>query len=382
GQQSPNALMNVALGKLPWGFANNSGDPAALRAWEAIVWGDHTYCSFILVAPNDATWNGVAGFIKAIFRWQAPPTQTMQISGIEASAPYDSTLSTSTYTYTGMMNAAAQVQTNAIPAKSFVAGEVAFIAATTNNQSVMVDFSSWVMDSGNNGLILGNVQSVNPPTRAESVYYVVENPDGTVSVKIAAAASGLTTVSDNYEALNADWASYQDALGNKPIPRRCGGALFLNYYYGEPVPAGKCDDGLAWGNASSTADSKKWSTVAGTTAPMNSYMLLPLNATTPLKRGATADDLKPVLSETYVHTWDVAHDLATNITVVDDSVAGTGLNQFNYVGDDADTWLHSTSGADAFKSTNSYDGAAGTYATFTFQGTLVQMYFVKDPNHG
>ena len=382
GQQTANSQINVALGKLPWGFTATSGAPAALKAWEAVVWGDRTYCSFVLVAPNDATWAGVAGFIKAVFRWQAAPAQMMQISGIEASAPHDTTLSTSIYTYSGMMDTATQWRLGKISDKNLVAGEVAFVSATTNNQSVMVDFASWVMDSTSTGLILGNVQSTNPPTRSESVYYAVDNGDGTVSVRIAAGGSGLTTVSDTYEALNADWQTYQDDLAPKPVPRRCGGALYLNYYYGEPVPAGKCDDGLTWANASSAADSRKWSTVAGTTAPMNSYMLLPKDATHPLKRGATADDLQVVLSETYVHTWDAASDQATGLTVIDDSVVGTGLNQFNYAGDDADTWGHSTSGTDAFKNTNAYEGAAGNYATFAFQATHIQLYMVRDPGHG
>ena len=132
------------------------------------------------------------------------------------------------------------------------------------------------------------------------------------------------------------------------MPRRCGGALYLNYFYGEPVPTGKCDDGLTWGNASSAAGSRKWSTVAGTTAPMNQYMLLPLDASTPLMRGDTADDLKTVLSETYVHTWDAASDPATGLTVVDDSVIGTGLNKFNYA-DDGSYWGHSSSTSEALQ---------------------------------
>ena len=37
GQQSPNATMNVALGKLPWGFAPESGQPSTLRAWKTVV---------------------------------------------------------------------------------------------------------------------------------------------------------------------------------------------------------------------------------------------------------------------------------------------------------------------------------------------------------
>ena len=355
GQQSANATMYVALGRLPWGFASTSGGAVSLRTWEAVVWGDRTYCSFVLVAPNDATWAGVAGFIKAVFRWQAPPTQSMQISGIEASAPHDPTLETTIATYTGMMDVASKWRQGKVNEKNFVAGEVAFVSATTNNQSVMVDFASWVMDSTSSGLILGNVQSVNPPTRAESVYYAVDNGDGTVSVKIAAAASGLTTVSDTFEALNAAWSTYQDAPpAAKPVPRRCGGALYLNFYYGEPVPAGKCDDGLSWGNASSAAGSRKWSTVAGTTAPMNQYMLLPAGPGTPLMRGATTDDLKVVLSETYVHTWDAASDPATGLTVIDSKVKGTGLNQFNYV-DDGSYWGHASKTSEAYNSTNSYE---------------------------
>ena len=40
------------------------------------------------------------------------------------------------------------------------------------------------------------------------------------------------------------------------------------------------------------------------------------------------DDLRPVLSETYVHTWDIAQNPATGITVIDN-------NQFSYYQDPA-----------------------------------------------
>src|SRR5437868_10758855 len=36
--------------------------------------------------------SGVAGFIKAVFRWNAPPTQSVDISGIDASIAYDPTV--------------------------------------------------------------------------------------------------------------------------------------------------------------------------------------------------------------------------------------------------------------------------------------------------
>ena len=126
----------MALGKLPWGFASSAGGAVALRAWEAVVWGDKTYCVFVWRRRPTATWAGVAGFIKAVFRWNAPPTQSMEISGIEASAPHDPTLSTAIATYTGMMNAAAHWRAGNLSDKAFVAGELAFVTATTNNQSV------------------------------------------------------------------------------------------------------------------------------------------------------------------------------------------------------------------------------------------------------
>src|SRR2546421_664926 len=60
-EQSPGARMSVALGKLPWGFPSTAGGPVVLDAWEAVVWGDATYCSFVLAAPTGTTWPGVAG---------------------------------------------------------------------------------------------------------------------------------------------------------------------------------------------------------------------------------------------------------------------------------------------------------------------------------
>jgi uncharacterized protein YjbI with pentapeptide repeats len=310
GQQSPNARISLALGKLPWGFAATSGGPMALAAWEAVVWGDRTYCTFVLAAPPGASWPGVAGFIKAIFRWNAPPSQSMDLSGIEASAPLDPTLSTAVTTYAGMMNAAAQFRAGKIPAFNMLAGELAFITATTNNQAVLVDFASWVRDSANGSLVLGNVQPTNPPTHAETVYVAVDNGDGTVGISLADSAAVGTvppSITDAFLDLRMAYNAYRNGDVPKPIARRCGGALSLQWGFGEPVPVGKCDAGLSWiatnyvvqGNA-------PWSTVAGTTAPMNGYMQLsqPGGA---YRRGPVGA-VKPVLSETYVHMWERNYD--------------------------------------------------------------------------
>ena len=319
GQQSTNARIYVALGKLPWGFASTSGGSVALDAWEAVVWGDKTYCVFVMAAPPGTSWPGMAGFLKAVFRWNAPVSQTMEVSGIEASAAHDPTVSTAITTYTGMMNASATLRAGRILETVFVAGELAFVAATTNNQSVMVDFASWVLGKDETGsIVLGNVQSSSPPTHAEALYMALDNGDGTVSVVLDDAASHTTVMPagmiNSVVELNAaylDWQAGRAAA--KPVPRRCGGAMFLNTWYGEPVPAGKCDDGLLWAPGFCARSASPWSTVAGTTAPMNSYMQLTV-PTRNYRRGFIANDtcgvLKEVLSETYVHMWEKSFDVA------------------------------------------------------------------------
>jgi hypothetical protein len=309
GQQSPSARISVALGRLPWGYAATAGGPAALAAWEAMVWGDKTYCAFVLATPMGTSWVGLAGFIKAVFRWNAPPTQSMDISGIEASAASDPTLSTSIYTYTGMMNAGSEWRGGKITDRNDLAGLVAFVTATTNNESVNVDFASWIKKTDDKALVLGNVQKSPLPTYAESVYSALDNRDGTVAIMIDDAARAAASMPAGLvrSVTHLD-AAYQAYLGGqpKPVPRRCGGALYLNYKYGEPVPPGKCDDGLVW-TTTCLANSRTWSTVSGTTAPMNGYMQLHGGANA-FQKGSSCAALKPVLSETYVHMWEKSYD--------------------------------------------------------------------------
>jgi hypothetical protein len=321
GQQSANARMSVALGKLPWGFASVPGGPSVVDAWEALVWGDRTYCSFLMVAPPGTSWSGVAGYIKAIFRWNAPPSQTMEISGIEASARHDPTLQTSVFSYTGMMDAAARWRANVLSDKGFVAGAVGLIAATTNNQSVLVDFSTWAVDRNLDPLVLGNVQASPAPTHIESVYVVLDNGDGTVAVKLDAArpswmpgnAKKNTPVSmiDSYRQM---YDAYKAApTSAKPHALRCGGALFYKFHFGVPVPAGKCDDGLTYYSQLCIEGYQPWSNLAGTTAPMNAYMLTTLpGGRYRRSESKLCSGLKPVLSETYVHMWEPAFAFPAN----------------------------------------------------------------------
>ena len=320
GQQSPScSKIYVALGRLPWGFSNNAGSPKVLDAWEAVVWGDTTYSVFVLAAPPSVNWMGVAGFIKAVFRWNAPPTQSMDISGIEASLPIDPTTSTAIHTYAGMMDVAAKFRAGTVNENAFVAGLLAFASATTNNQSVLVDFASWVRDTSNAGIVLGNVDTLNPPKYAEALYIALDMGGGNVKVVIDDTASRTSVMPAG--TLNAIWEldlayqAFKAGIAPKPVPKRCGGALYLNKRYGEAIPAGKCDSGLDWNPGFCARGGAKWASVTGAGAPaMNNYMQLtkssaPYLRTLDLDGNSCGSNLLPVISETYVHTFERPYDI-------------------------------------------------------------------------
>ena len=64
--------------------------------------------------------------------------------------------------------------------------------------------------------------------------------------------------------------------------------------------------------------------------------------------------------------------------IVDDSVQGTGANQFNYTG----SWGHTSGESGPYNGTNSYSNTTGDTASFAFNGTSVAYYAVKASNHG
>jgi hypothetical protein len=67
---------------------------------------------------------------------------------------------------------------------------------------------------------------------------------------------------------------------------------------------------------------------------------------------------------------------------VDDTVQGTGTDQFNYVGGG---WGHASgegAPANPYDGTNSYDLTTGDYATMTFNGTQIAYHAVTDSKHG
>jgi glucosylceramidase len=70
-------------------------------------------------------------------------------------------------------------------------------------------------------------------------------------------------------------------------------------------------------------------------------------------------------------------------TSVDDSVTGSGSNQFNYSGTG---WGHCTScdspSIGRYNASNSWDSTAGDSATFAFTGTGINLYAVTGPSQG
>jgi hypothetical protein len=74
----------------------------------------------------------------------------------------------------------------------------------------------------------------------------------------------------------------------------------------------------------------------------------------------------------------------TNDTIVDDSVQGTGLNQFTYVGSG---WTHTPAGTSTatmgtFQGTVSKTNVAGDYATLTFIGSRIKVYANEASGYG
>jgi hypothetical protein len=74
---------------------------------------------------------------------------------------------------------------------------------------------------------------------------------------------------------------------------------------------------------------------------------------------------------------------SSQTTVIDDSIQGTGSNQFHYVGGG---WQHVTNYCQGnpceYNNGNSWNSTANDYVTITFTGVQLRFYGVIDPKHG
>src|SRR5262249_51579329 len=154
---------------------------------------------------------GVAGYVKAVFRWNAPPQKTINIGQIGGGQPVA--------IYPGMMNAAANVLPGTITEKAFLAGEVAFVTATTNNIVVSVDFASWVRTADNNPLILGNVAGSPPWT--DTISTAVEFADGSIGIYLRPLTDSASQVVSSLASLEVAYSQWLGGVrSTKPIPLR------------------------------------------------------------------------------------------------------------------------------------------------------------------
>jgi hypothetical protein len=315
--QNSGSTLYAAVRTLPWGFASSAGGPVTLTAWEVVVWGSARYAVFIVAAPTTATFEGVAGFLKAVWRWSAPTSKTLKIGQVGGGKPVQ--------THPGMMDTGTHVLAGTISEKAYVGGQLAFIAATTNTVSVDVDFAAWVRKNDKNPLILANVAGA--PGWNEGSFIAIEYADGSVGVTFEALydrfpASTFGSVKTLLELEDA----YDDYLDGRrataPVPKRCAGYLILWAYHGVPVPAGRCDGPVVSNYAkvmASSSSTNLWSQLL--TSPV-----MPYNSWMEAERRETfgpqvdwvmreyADQAQtivrgsyPILSETYIHLNEASY---------------------------------------------------------------------------
>lgn len=231
--------MYALLDKLPWGFTTASGGALELDAWEAVVWGSNTYCVFVIPAPKGATLAGVGGFIKAIFRWNAPPWKSISIGQLGGGM--------TPLVFSGMMNASSYFAAGTLSDANLIAGMLSFITSTTNNISVQVDFASYIQLNDGTYRVLGNPTVLSGTTQyPEGAFMTVliDEGGGNYSYRILTYA---TKTNSYYTTL---LSAYDRApVGAKPAAKRCLGAKYLQEMRSVAVPGGKCDNGTGFRDA-------------------------------------------------------------------------------------------------------------------------------------
>ncbi len=277
------ANMYALLEKLPWGFASVSGGAQQLEAWEAVVWGSNTYCVFVVPAPVGTTYEGVRGFLKAVFRWNAPPSKSMTIGKIGGG--------TALATYTGMMNAGAKFANGTLAENVLVAGLISFTTATTNNVAVNVDFASWVKLKDGTYAVLGNPTVTGGAQYNEGTYSSSSTPDGSIRVMVT-----HNSIYGPYNGnLNSAYLDYQRGLRTKPMPKRCVGWKHLYNVFGEPVPSGKCDTGVDFLTGHSSCTGYAWMTMSGAQSnTLTNTLYYPQIIPVTLPGETVVTDLKPM----------------------------------------------------------------------------------------
>jgi hypothetical protein len=307
--------MYTAIKKTTWGVAATSGGPTVLDAWEALVWGSKTYCSFVMFAPPGATFAGVAGFMKAIWRWNAPVTMSMDIGQIGGGQTVK--------TYKGMNNVADLWRRGLVSDKAHIGGELALITATTNNIGVSADFSGWVAGTSGRGLRLAGVDGI--PAFNEGGYLAIDTGSGTVAILLRMKSETYFIAKNPSRCTEWDCDAYipfenlshlgraYDANPTRVVPKRCAGWAYLastGRILRSAIPAGKCDDYLKYGSEDGFVEDRGSSARSWMEA-FPDYYQEPIVGAYLTADGPdydyTFNNGKPVLAETFIFLNEAAY---------------------------------------------------------------------------
>ena len=307
------------------------GGPITLQAWEAVVWGDKTYCVFVLAAPAGGDLAGRGRLHQGRLPLERPARADHGDQRHRGQRRrHDSTVSTAIHSYTGMMNAAARFRAGEHH-RHGLRGRRAGLRQRHHQQPVGAGrlFLLGARTRTRTPLVLGNVTSVNPPTYAEALYIALDNGDGTVQILLDDAASRAKVMpagmTNSVVDLNAAYLAWQDGLGPKPVPRRCGGALYLKTWFSEPVPARQVRRRPGLGPRLLREGRRPWSTVCRhhrSDERLHGAQQERRRATSAGRSpAASCGTMKTVLSETYVHMWEPNFDIPFNASCIPESNA-------------------------------------------------------------
>ena len=134
-----------------------------------------------------------------------------------------------------------------------------------------------------------------------------------------------------------------------------------------------------------TYDLSGFSAVGGAATPYRTSASENLTKLSPMN--IVRDQFSSTITADSITTFVVPNVTYTGtgaMTEVDDSVQGSGLNQFNYTGS---AWQHCTGGcwndsSGLYNGSTSWDGTANDSVKVQFSGTRLRLFAVKDTNEG
>jgi hypothetical protein len=269
-----NAPFHLIVARLPWGISHDAGGERVLDVYEVVAAGGLSWTVALVTAPPATTLEGVMGFLKAIYRYNLPVSWPFYIHG-----------GGMLLSYTGMMGAAQLVEGGMVSDTNFVLGILSFTSATTNNQSVMVDFSSGILAADGHPIILGNVEFERfHAYEGEYIPIVRRNEQGFDEVSVvlmydertlAHTEANVDSVYDAFFTADLNWKLYPDQYP-RPMPTRCATAHVAKNVYPEDYPEDlismKCDSWVDfveqdpsahYGQFRLSYDAPTWSDIGG-----------------------------------------------------------------------------------------------------------------------